>query len=122
MSSNNEFKKKYSLEKRTEESTKIREKYPDRYPIIVLKDKSAKLNNIDKCKYLGPEGLTLGQFIHIIRKKIELKETESLFLFINGSVLVANSETLGDLYNNYKDEDGFLYITYCNENVFGNSL
>jgi GABA(A) receptor-associated protein len=115
----NEFKKKYPLEKRKEESKKIREKYPERYPIIVTKDKGSTLNNIDKSKFLGPDSLTLGQFLHIVRKKIELNDNETLFLFINGSILVNNSETIGNIYNIYKDEDGFLYITYCNENVFG---
>ena len=35
------FKKKYGLEKRKEESKKILEKYPERIPVIVEKDKKS---------------------------------------------------------------------------------
>ena len=115
----NEFKQKYDLEKRKEESSKIMEKYPEKYPIIVLKDKSSKLPKIKKQKFLVPDHLTLCQFLCIIRKKIELNEKETLFLFVNDTILGANSDSIGSLYNNHKDEDGFLYITYCSENVFG---
>ena len=115
-----EFKKKYSLEKRLEESTKIKEKHTDRLPIIVTKGDTANISNIEKSKFLAPRDLTLGQFLHVIRKRIKLNENEALFLFINGSILPNNSDSIENTYNTYKDEDGFLYITYCNENVFGN--
>ena len=29
------------------------------------------------------------------------------------------SMSMGELYNQYKDEDGFLYLTYSGENTFG---
>ena len=115
----NPFKQKHSLEKRKEESAKIMEKYTDKYPIIVLKDKSSKLPSINKQKFLVTENLTLGQFLHILRNKIELNEKETLYLFISETILANNSDTIGSLYNSHKDEDGFLYITYCSENVFG---
>ena len=38
--------------KRREESAKIKEKYPDRIPIICEKDPKSKMNNIDKTTYL----------------------------------------------------------------------
>ena len=114
------FKKKFSLEKRKEESEKIKTKYPNRYPIIVNKSHTSKLENIDKSKFLAPGDLTMGQFQYVVRKRITLKEEESLFLFINDKILINGSENLAKIYDQYKDEDGFLYITYCGENVFGN--
>tara|TARA_Y100000022_G_C13224935_1_gene364359 strand:+ start:862 stop:1215 length:354 start_codon:yes stop_codon:yes gene_type:complete len=115
----NQFKQKYSLEKRKQESSKIKEKYPDKYPIIVVKEKSSQLPDIDKQKYLAPDHLTIGQFQHLIRKKIDLSETETLFLFINETILPNNSDLICSLYEQHKDEDGFMYVTYCSENVFG---
>ena len=48
-----------------------------------------------------------------------MDEKESLFLFINDSILGTGSDLISTIYEAHKDEDGFLYISYCNENVFG---
>lgn len=114
-----EFQKKHSFEKRVEESKRILNKYPDKIPIIVSKEGKSKLTKIDKCKYLAPNDLTLGQFAMIIRKRIELKESEALFFFTEKSSIPTTSASLTELYNLHKNEDGFLYIFYCGENVFG---
>ena len=39
-----------SIEQRLEESHKIKDKYPDRIPIICEKSASSKLPNVDKSK------------------------------------------------------------------------
>ena len=114
-----DFKKKYTLEQRIEESKKVIEKYDNRVPLIVSKHKSCKLNDIDKFKFLVPSDLSLGQFLHIIRKRIKIGESDALFVFINDTILAKTSDTFGNLYHENKDEDGFLYLSYCSENVFG---
>ena len=116
----NSFKKRHTFEQRKAESTKIIQKYDERIPIIVYKDpKCTNLKEINKNKFLAPDDLTLGQFLVVIRKRIELTDAEALFVFVNESTLAPTSETIGSLYNKYKDEDGFLYMLYCSENVFG---
>ena len=55
-----EFKKKNDYNKRLVESTNIKNKYPDRIPIIVEKYKDSKLPTIDKCKYLVPREMSMG--------------------------------------------------------------
>lgn len=118
MVQSNKFKNEFTFEKRLEESSKIKQKHPDRIPIIVTKGKNCRLKEMDKYKFLAPYDLTLGQFLVVIRKRIQLDNTEALFVFINNT-LVNTSESLGSIYNEHKDKDGFLYMTYCNENVFG---
>jgi GABA(A) receptor-associated protein len=115
----NKFKKQHSLEKRKEESTRIKEKYDERIPLIVLKDKTSTLPDIDRYKFLAPHDITLGQFMYVVRKRIKLETHEALFFFVNENVLVNSSQTMITIYDTHKDEDGFLYLTYCNENVFG---
>ena len=73
---------------------------------------------VDKHKYLVPSDLTAGQLIYVIRKRLNLKENKAIFLFIN-NVLPPTSYSLNYLYELYKDDDGFLYITYSGENTFG---
>ena len=117
----NQFKKKHSLEDRKAESKKILEKYPERIPIIVTKDPKSQLSDMDKNKFLTPCELTLGQFLFLIRKRIKVDETTSLFIFVQETILAPTSFTMQSLYDSYKDEDGFLYLMYCSENVFGSN-
>lgn len=111
--------KKIDFEKRVSESKRIKTKYPDRIPLIVFKDKSSNLEKLDRYKYLIPVDLTLGQFIHVIRKKIKLAPEKSLFLFTEDNSLVKISELMNTIYQRYKDEDGFLYLVYYEESTFG---
>jgi GABA(A) receptor-associated protein len=114
------FKNSLSLEKRQIECQKIITKYPDRIPIIVekLNEKNNDVPNIDKNKYLVPCDLTIGQFQFVIRKRIKLDSQKALFIFINNKLPVA-TQNLKSVYENEKDEDGFLYVTYSGENTFG---
>ena len=74
---------------------------------------------IDKSKFLVPQDITIGQFMTIIRKRIILKESEAFYIFVKNEVLPSNSTTIANIYDSYKNDDGFLYMTYCGENVFG---
>tara|TARA_B100000161_G_C33466961_1_gene376167 strand:- start:260 stop:616 length:357 start_codon:yes stop_codon:yes gene_type:complete len=114
-----QFKKEFPLEKRLSESKRILEKYDSRVPIIVTPFKKCTLPNIDKNKYLVPNDLTVGQFLYVIRKRIKLDAAQSVFMYVNDSVLPPTSATMISLYRDYKDEDGFLYMSYCGENTFG---
>ena len=115
----NPFQEKHDFETRQKESEKILNKYPDRIPIIVTKNASSTLKDIEKCKFLVPKDLTIAQFTVIVRKRISLNDKETLFLFINNKTLATGSSSISEIYEQSKHEDGFLYISYCNENVFG---
>lgn len=110
------FKDKHSYNKRLQESTRIKLKYPDRIPIIVDQDKNLPI--IDKQKFLVPCDLTVGQFMFVLRKRITLKPEDAIFLFVNNS-LPPTSTILSKIYGSEKDEDGFLYVNISGENTFG---
>ena len=112
------FKEEHSAEKRKQESQRIREKYPDRIPVICEKADHSDIPAIDKKKYLVPSDLTVGQFVYVIRKRISLAPEKAIFVFINNQVPPSGT-LLSLLYENNKDEDGFLYLVYSGENVFG---
>ena len=95
-----------------------KQKYPDRYPIIVEKHSSCNLPDIDKCKYLVPKDMTMSQFTFVIRKGIQLDASQTIFIMVNNG-LVIGSQLIIEAYENLKDEDGFLYIVYSAENTFG---
>lgn len=114
------FKNQFYFEQRLEESSRVLKKYPDRVPVICEKSviNSSNCPDIDKKKYLVPSDLTMGQFLYVIRKRLKLSSEKALFLFV-GNVMVPSTMTLDRIYNTYRDNDGFLYITYSLENVFG---
>ena len=112
------FKLNNTFEKRKDDSDKIITKYPNRIPIIVEKASKCILNTIDKHKYLVPNYLNMNQFIYIIRKRLKLDNSHSIFFLINNKVCPSNT-SLSDIYDVDKDEDGFLYIIYTSENTFG---
>ncbi|KAJ6729903.1 MICROTUBULE-ASSOCIATED PROTEINS 1A/1B LIGHT CHAIN 3-RELATED, partial [Salix viminalis] len=69
--------------KRRAEAARIREKYPDRIPVIVEKAERSDIPNIDKKKYLVPADLTVGQFVYVIRKRIKLSAEKAIFIFVD---------------------------------------
>ncbi|CAA6656126.1 unnamed protein product [Spirodela intermedia] len=121
------FKQEHDLEKRRAEAARIREKYPDRIPVIVEKAERSDIPNIDKKKYLVPADLTVGQFVYVIRKRIKLSAEKAIFIFVDNvlplllvdSSLFSAGAIMSTIYDEKKDEDGFLYVTYSGENTFG---
>lgn len=119
MISKSGFKREFSMSSRVEESSRVLLKYPDRKPVICEKSKKdSKLPDIDKKKYLVHNELSIGQFIYVIRKRMNLRPEEAIFLFINNKI-ISTTSTIQEIYYQEKDEDGFLYIEYAKENVFG---
>lgn len=114
-----EFKMLHSFEKRKAESARIVEKYPDKIPLILEKSDTTHLQEISKKKYLMQQDVTIGQFMFIIRKQIKMDETESIFLLVNNSSIPATGSTMGEVYKQHADKDGFLYITYSAQQTFG---
>lgn len=114
-----QFKKKFDFKTRSAESRRIIEKYPERIPIIVEKNENSNnVPEIDKQKFLVPNDLNVGQFLYIIRKRLQLKPEQAIFAFVNNS-LPSTSSSVAEIYNTQKDEDGFLYFIYSGENTFG---
>jgi len=109
-----------TLTLKPEEYERIMKNYPDRVPVFVTKAKTRHNNlpEITKKKFLAPSSLTVGEFIHVIRKWIKLKPEQALFVFI-GNEIPSSGMTLYELHGLHKDLDGALRMTYAAENTFG---
>lgn len=135
------FKDEHPFEKRKAEAERIRQKYSDRIPVsspldqnppslltqnstpttpitdtlslqqvICEKVEKSDIATIDKKKYLVPADLTVGQFVYVIRKRIKLSPEKAIFIFVD-EVLPPTAALMSSIYEEHKDEDGFLYIT-----------
>ncbi|XP_019195902.1 PREDICTED: autophagy-related protein 8f-like isoform X3 [Ipomoea nil] len=114
------FKQQHGFEKRSVEAGQIREKYPDKIPVIVERAEKSDIPNIDKKKFLVPADLSVGQFVYVIRKRIQLSAEKAIFIFVD-NVLPPTGALMSAVYDEKKDEDGFLYVTYSGENTFGDN-
>ncbi|XP_044465358.1 autophagy-related protein 8C-like [Mangifera indica] len=112
------FKLEHPLERRQAEAARIRDKYPDRIPVIVERAEKSDVPDIDKKKYLVPADLTVGQFVYVVRKRIKLNPEKAIFIFVK-NVLPPTAALMSAIFEEHKDEDGFLYMTYSGENTFG---
>jgi len=112
------FKEETTFEQRVLQSRKLIFKYRDRIPIIV-KPGNKITPDVEKCKYLVPNNLTIGEFVSIIRKRINLDSKKAMFIFVGTGILPPTASTIQTVYEEHRDEDGFLYVTYSLENTFG---
>lgn len=106
------------LDKRKSESTRILQRFKDRLPVICEKVENSDIQEIDKRKYLVPGDLTVGQFVYVIRKRIKLPSEKAIFIFVN-DILPPTAALMSTIYEEHKDDDGFLYVLYSGENTFG---
>ncbi len=70
-------------------------------------------------KFLVPSNDTFGRFIGAFRKYVPIEETHALFFLTSTGVMIPVSALMSNVYERYKDEDGFLYVLYAKENTFG---
>ena len=112
--------------KRKDEALRLVHKYSTRVPIIIFPDKRSKLPKSDSSKFLVPKDMVLSQFIIMLRKRIFLDSSQAIFLFSTSvsenkktTTLIPSSETFGEIYEANRDLDGFLYLVYSEDAVFG---
>ncbi|GKU91834.1 hypothetical protein SLEP1_g5649 [Rubroshorea leprosula] len=99
------FKLEHPLERRQAEAGCIREKYPDRIPVIVERAEKSDVPDIDKKKYLVLADLTVGQFVYVVQKGIKLSSETAIFIFVK-NILPPTATMMSAIYEETKDEDG----------------
>lgn len=115
-----QFKDEFPFEKRKAEAEKMAERFQSRIPIICERAEKSNLPEIDKKKFLVPYDLTVGQFVYVIRKRINIPPEKAIFMFVD-DILPPTAASLSSIYADHKDKDGFLYFLYSSENTFGDN-
>lgn len=114
------FKQRKTFVVRKEEVAGIRQKFPNKVPVIVERfHKESLLPDLDKTKFLVPHELTMSQFLTIIRNRMSLNSSQSFYLILNNKSISSMSSTIAEVYSKERDEDGFLYMTYASQEMFG---
>ena len=117
---NNTFVPVPTIEEKKENGIRLLEKYPACVPVIVKKrEKGINLPDITQSRYLIPKTSKLSEVMVTIRKKMSMDPKQAIFIFVGNGILVPISYTIEFVYEQYKSDDNFLYLTYCTENTFG---
>src|SRR3989338_9321116 len=111
------FQQQHTFEKRCEVAARIRQKYPERIPVIVEKAPKSDAPDIDKHKYLVPVDITVGKFVYEIRKHMKLSHEKAIFLFVD-NILPPTAALMSRIYEHYRSDDRFFYLTYIFYNTF----
>ena len=80
--------------------------------MICEKVEKSDIATIDKKKYLVPADLTVGQFVYVIRKRIKLSPEKAIFIFVD-EVLPPTAALMSSIYEEHKDEDGYVAPLHC---------
>ncbi|XP_018021994.1 microtubule-associated proteins 1A/1B light chain 3C [Hyalella azteca] len=108
------------LDERQKESALLLKEEEECLPLILEKAPTEKyLPPLDRKKFLLVRSSTLGQLHSTIRYRLQLHQDQSFFLLVDGQHMPNLSSTIEQLYHEFKDEDGFLYLEYASQEVFG---
>lgn len=112
-----------TFETRCLETERVLAKYPNKVPVICepapqCYAEMTREFSIKKNKFLVDKDYSVGQFQSILRTCIKLPPNKAMFFHVNGKI-PATLQTMGSLYSQNKELDGYVYVYYTFENTFG---
>lgn len=109
---NYNHKARYTFEERVNDSNYVCERMR-KIPLILEKDESSNLPEIEINGFILPVNITMGEFMVYLRKKCFDLKKENMFIYISKHNYVPElDDKIQQLYNKYKDNDGFIYCKY----------
>lgn len=91
---------------------RLLKRYPDKIPVYI--------EGITQNKFLVPYDITVAQFLYMLREKVLMTPTESIFVFFGKrKEIMPSNMIIREIYDRLKDDDDMLYAFYAKENVFG---
>lgn len=114
------FKQRRPFEVRKQEVENIRKKFPNKIPVVVERyQREVNLPVMDKTKFLVPQELTILNFVIIVKNRLRVQSNRAFYFVINNQSMANTSKTVAEIYKEHKDPDGFLYMTYASQEMFG---
>ena len=89
---------------------------PTKVPVVLINNH--KGIDLEKYKYLLPREFSVKKLVSMVKKVNACRPEEALYFYANGKI-VRYDWIIGDAYDLYKHEDGFLYLKMTNMPTFG---
>lgn len=61
-------------------------------------------------------------YVSVFRNRMTLMPSQAFYLLLHNKGIASMSLTMAQVYKEYRDEDGFLYMTYASQEMFGQCL
>ncbi|NXC75433.1 MLP3C protein, partial [Anhinga anhinga] len=88
--------------------------------VVERYQKEKTLPPLNRTKFLVSQDLPLSHFAVTLRRtRLCLASSQTFYLLVNNKGLPNMAVTMQELYLDNKDEDGFLYLTYASQEMFG---
>mmetsp|Transcript_12242 Transcript_12242/g.23233 ORF Transcript_12242/g.23233 Transcript_12242/m.23233 type:complete len:122 (+) Transcript_12242:35-400(+) len=112
------YKQTVSFEHRASRSSELLTSYQD--SVLIMMVPGNGLDKVGVFKFGFPKTATASSLIYKTRQHLKLNQTEGIFLYLSDGTLLQRDNSLGDLYEHKKDEDGFLYVVVAKQEELGN--
>lgn len=98
----------------------VLKKYPRHIPIVVKPSKSIGTPSISRKRFIIYGASNFIAMQRDVRPYIDdLEAIDTIYFFINNSLIPPYSVTISQIYEKYKADNGVLYVYYAAENTFG---
>ncbi len=96
-------------------------KYPNKVPIIIIPSKKFSLRySLDRDRFLADRQTSFMHFIFHVKQKIKPFDAyQGLFFYTESNALPNVNCEMGQLYEDFKNKNGILYLYVEVENIFG---
>jgi GABA(A) receptor-associated protein len=75
---------------------------------------------ISLSKLLVSFDMTISTILILLKKSIKVDEHTAIYIIVaHKNIMLSGAQSISYIYDTYKSDDGFLYLEYCTENVFG---
>ena len=91
---------------------KLRETNPNKVPIVFETHPISKITSVREMKFFCGRNLKIAFFTQEIIKKCNLSPESSLYFCCGDNRLIKSDVTIGELFDRFKDKDGYLYVQF----------
>jgi len=107
-----------------EEAKRMRERFPDRVPVLCERSPYSDLPPVSKRKLAVPGNMLCGEFKYMVHKHVvqecSSRAEQTIYIFVNG-IAPKTSTPMSELYAQLGPGAGFLHVSYSAENTLGGS-
>jgi hypothetical protein len=112
---------KPDFEERKAVGSRTLKNYPSQVPVIVAKANRSGLRELENFKLLLPASSKVSDIVQYINEKLKRPIHAPLYIYVDSDVIAASDSTLARLYQEYRDDDYFLYLSYFEELIYNTS-